>query len=239
MTGASGGASDKDVAVVRWNAAGELLWTHVASSPGIDDDRPYGLATGPGGTLVVTGSRTGASQPAQDAWTFVLKEQSTAFCFGDGSQAGCPCANDSPAGAGRGCLNSDGTSAQLVDAGAASLANDTLVLTSAGELPTALSIFLQGDQPLATPAVFGDGLRCVGGSLKRLYAENAVGGVVSEPDPGEPSVSARSAELGDPLAPGARRYLQVYYRDPALAFCPSPPCNSWNVSSGLILDWAP
>ena len=234
-TGASGGSSDKDVAVVRWDAGGDLLWAHVASSPGIDDDRPYDLAPGAAGALVVTGSRTGASQPAQDAWTFVLKEQSTPFCFGDGSLASCPCGNDSPAGEGRGCLNSTGASAQLTDAGAASLANDTLVLTSAGELATALSIFLQGDLALGVPALFGDGLRCVGGGLKRLYAKNAVGGVVSAPGAGEPSVSARSAELGDPLAPGDVRHYQVYYRDPALAFCAGG--GAFNVGNALRVTW--
>src|SRR4029077_11024838 len=103
---------------------------------------------------------------------------------------------------------------------------DTLVLASSGELPNALSIFLQGDAKLVNGATFGDGVRCAGGHLKRLYAKNASGGNASAPAAGDPSVSARSASLGDPIAPGSTRYYQTYYRDPNLAFCPSPQGDS-------------
>jgi hypothetical protein len=85
--------------------------------------------------------------------------------------------------------------------------------------------------------VFGDGVRCVGGTLKRLYSKNAVGGVVSAPGPGDPSISSRSATLGDPIAPGSSRSYQVYYRDPNLAFCPSPMGDAWNVSSANRVVW--
>jgi hypothetical protein len=158
------------------------------------------------------------------------------FCFGDGSAGPCPCANNGLPG--RGCQNSASTGgAVLTAAGNAALSNDTLVLTSSGELPAALSIFLQGSASIA-PLSFGDGLRCSGGSLERLYSRNAAGGAVSAPQPGDPSISARSAALGDPIAAGATRYYQTYYRDPQLGFCPSPSGDSWNVSSGLSVSWA-
>jgi hypothetical protein len=104
-------------------------------------------------------------------------------------------------------------------------------------LPTALSIFLQGTTAIA-PLGFGDGLRCTGGALKRLYVHNAVGGVVSAPQPGEPSISARSAALGDVITAGATRHYQTYYRDPVLGFCASPLGNTWNISSGLSVVWS-
>ena len=44
----------------------------------------------------------------------------------------------------------------------------------------------------------------------------------SAPQAGDPSVSAQSALLGDPIAPGSSRYCQTYYRDPSLSFCPAP-----------------
>ena len=158
-----------------------------------------------------------------------------ALCFGDGTQSmPCPCANSGAPG--QGCDNSAATGGALLQA-AGTTAPDTVVLTSSNELATALSIFLQGDQQLATPAVFGDGLRCVGGSLKRLYVENAVGGTASAPGAGDPPVTQQSANLGDPIAPGSMRWYQVYYRDPNLGFCPSPPGNSWNVSNGLRITW--
>jgi hypothetical protein len=159
----------------------------------------------------------------------------TSSCPGDGSQSvPCPCANAGDAG--HGCDNSAGTGGSELEA-QGTTTPDTVVLTATGELPTALSIFLQGDQVLPQPTVFGDGLRCVGGNLKRLYVENAVAGTVSEPDPGDPSITARSAALGDAIAPGATRHYQVYYRDPDLAFCPSPPGNSWNASNALSITW--
>ena len=158
-----------------------------------------------------------------------------AFCAGDGNSGACPCGNSGAAG--RGCENSASTGGAVQTAtGASLLSNDTLVLASSGELPTALSIFLQGTAVIA-PANFGDGLRCTGGQLKRLYTHNASGGVVSAPQAGEPSVSARSAALGDVIVAGTTRYYQTYYRDPQLAFCASPPGNSWNVSSGLAIVW--
>ena len=157
------------------------------------------------------------------------------FCFGDGTQTTpCPCGNNGLAG--RGCDNSAATGgAQLSASG--STVPDTIVLSSQGELGTALSIFLQGNAALANGVVFGDGVRCAGGSLKRLFVKNAAGGTASAPGAGDPSVSLQSANLGDPIAPGTQRWYQTYYRDPNLGFCASPTGNSWNVSSGVRLDW--
>lgn len=113
------------------------------------------------------------------------------------------------------------------------------MLTSSGEPPTVLSIFLQGDANTPAGIVFGDGVRCVSGGLKRMYVKNASGGVVSAPDfgAGDPSITTQSANLGDTIPAGGTRCYQVYYRDPVLSFCPNPPGNSWNVSSGLRITW--
>jgi hypothetical protein len=70
-----------------------------------------------------------------------------------------------------------------------------------------------------------------------LYVKNASGGIVSAPGAGDPSITARSAALGDPIAPGSAREYQVYYRDPNLAFCPAPQGNSWNVSQAVGITW--
>jgi len=159
------------------------------------------------------------------------------YCAGDGSLAtACPCANNGVSG--RGCNNSAATGgAQLSFTGATN--PDTLVLTSSGELPTALSIFLQGSACNAAGVPFGDGVLCVGGTLKRLYIKTAVGGAATAPNfgAGDPSISARSAALGDPIAAGSLRFYQTYYRDPDGTFCPNPPGNNWNVSSGLSVQW--
>jgi hypothetical protein len=157
----------------------------------------------------------------------------TPICFGDGTLAPCPCGNSGQPG--KGCDNSAATGGAVLTA-SGSTSPDTVVLSSSGELPTVSSVFLQGDQQIA-PAVFGDGLRCAGGNLKRLYVKSAVGGVATAPQSGDPSITAQSAALGDPIAPGTSRFYQVYYRDPDLNFCPAPPGNSWNASSGLQITW--
>jgi hypothetical protein len=104
--------------------------------------------------------------------------------------------------------------------------------TSSEELPTTLSILLQGSEVVA-PAQFGAGILCSGGSLVRLFVKNANGGTVTIPGPGDPSVSARSAQLGDPLSTGVRRIYQTYYRDPNFLSCPL----DFNATNAIAVDW--
>jgi hypothetical protein len=158
----------------------------------------------------------------------------TSFCFGDGSAAACPCGNSGLSG--HGCNNSASTGGALL-AATGTTSPDTLNLVQTSELASVLSIFLQGDVQLGSAVFFGDGLRCVGGVLKRLYAKNASSGTANAPTAGDPSITARSAALGDPIAPGSSRYYQVYYRDPNLTFCPNPPGDSFNVGNALRVVW--
>ena len=156
------------------------------------------------------------------------------LCFGDGTQAApCPCSNNGAAG--RGCENSASTGGALL--GATGVTNpDSVVLHSSGELPTALTIFLQGNTQIA-PLNFGDGLRCTGGLLKRLYVKSASGGAANAPQAGDPSVSTQSANLGDPIAPGSSRWYQAYYRDANATFCPAPTGNTFNISNAVQVNW--
>ena len=159
------------------------------------------------------------------------------FCPGDGTGAACPCANSGASG--HGCDNSSATGgAVLAFTGEPSLSGPTLVLTSSGEKPTALSTFWQGTVS-ANSLHYGDGLRCFGGAMKRLYSVNAIGGVVTAPSGGQPSIPVRSAALGNTITPGSTRYYQTSYRDPDPAFCPQPAGSTFNVSSGLVVLWGP
>jgi hypothetical protein len=176
----------------------------------------------------------------QAAWRATLPSgdpPGIAICFGDGRDAPCPCSNFGVQG--RGCDNSGSTGGARADAsGVASLADDTLSVSVAGERPAALSVVFQGTQEIAeTP--FGDGLRCAGGALKRLYVINAAAGAFEVPQSGDPSFSARSAALGDALQAGDVRIDQAYYRDPDPAFCPAPSGSTWNVSNALRVAWGP
>jgi hypothetical protein len=155
----------------------------------------------------------------------------TPLCFGDASSASCPCANSGKTGVG--CQNSASTGGSwLCATGDASA--DTVVLHVAGELSSALSVFLQGNSVVG-PFVYGDGLRCAGGTLRRLYSKHASNGVVAAPMSGDPSIKTRSSDLGVPISPGGRRYYQVFYRDPNATFCPQG--GTFNVSNAVKIDW--
>jgi Tol biopolymer transport system component len=157
---------------------------------------------------------------------------------GTGSVSACPCGNP-PANAPRGCDNSSATGgAQLTSSGTASLSFDSLVFATNGEKPTATSVVLQGNTEVSNGLVFGQGVRCAGGVLKRLYVQGASGGSIQAPGLGEPSVSARSAELGDPIGPGTNRWYAVYYRDPiVLGGCPA--ASTFNVTQTQLVSWTP
>jgi hypothetical protein len=155
------------------------------------------------------------------------------FCFGDGSTLECPCANDGNTG--HGCNNSASTGGASLQA-SGTTSPDHLVLTQEGELPSALSIFLQGSLQHG-PAVFGNGLRCIGGTFKRLYAKHASSGTVIAPGAGDPSITARSAALGDTISAGSTRVYQVYYRDPSQANCPTGQSAEFNLGNALKVLW--
>jgi hypothetical protein len=143
----------------------------------------------------------------------------TSLCDpGSGSVIACPC-NNPPAVAGRGCENSSLTGgARLSAIGIAYLAQDRLVFSTTDERPMATSILLQGDSFASNGAAFGQGVRCAGGSLKRMYVKTASAGSITAPDftAGDPTISARSAVLGVPIQPGQPYFYLVYYRDPVV-----------------------
>jgi Tol biopolymer transport system component len=151
----------------------------------------------------------------------------------------CPCSNP-PSGSGHGCNNSSATGgASLAAVGVAHLSADTLVFGTYGELPTATSIVLQGNAEISTGAGFGQGVRCAGGSLKRLYVKTASGGIIIAPNTasGDPTVSARSAARGDPIGAGQSRWYLVYYRDPVvLGGCPA--ASTFNATPTGRVDWS-
>jgi surface antigen len=151
----------------------------------------------------------------------------------------CPCAN-APSGPGRGCDNSASTGGAVLSAsGGAYLSSDSLIFTTSGEKPTGLSVLWQGPSSVTTGIVFGQGVRCVGGTLKRLYSKSAVGGSITAPNygAGDPTVSARSATLGSLILSGQSRYYFVSYRDPiVLGGCPSS--STFNATQTGRVDWS-
>ena len=164
----------------------------------------------------------------------------TSLCDpGASGVVGCPCANP-PSGAGRGCDNSAATGGAILAAsGGTYLSSDSLVFTTSGEKPTATSILLQGTTSLASGTPYGQGVRCVGGSLKRLFTKSAVGGSITAPNfgAGDPTVSSRSAAKGNPIFAGESRWYLVFYRDPiVLGGCPAT--STFNATQTGRVDWS-
>ncbi|MCK6446430.1 MAG: hypothetical protein L6Q99_08580 [Planctomycetes bacterium] len=156
----------------------------------------------------------------------------TPFCFGDAaSSVVCPCANHGVAK--HGCENSATTGGATLEA-FGDPANDSVRLVATRELPSALSFVMQAPAVHANPKPFGDGLLCIGGTLKRLYVKNATGGALSVPGASDPSIQTRSAALGDPLTPGVTRYYQIYYRDPAATHCTA---GTFNLTNAVAITW--
>jgi len=154
------------------------------------------------------------------------------YCFGDGSATACPCGNASAPGANQGCLSSLGTGGTLRGDGLASVSNDGFTLRGAG-MPNSSALYFQGTSTLngGLGLAFGDGLRCVAGSVIRLGTKSNVVGASQYPAAGDPTVSVRGLV---PLAGGQYHY-QVWYRN-AAAFCTS---STFNLSNGWSVTWAP
>ena len=144
--------------------------------------------------------------------------------------AGCPCGNN---GTGtRGCGNSvNPAGGELAFTGSASLSSDTLVLNGTGMLPNSTCIYLQGSTT-QSPAPFGDGQRCVAGTLIRLVTRHNSGGASSFPIAGDPPISVR----GQLPAIGGVRSYQVWYRDPAANFCTA---TTYNITNAITAVWTP
>jgi hypothetical protein len=221
--------------IARWNGAS---WSQLGA--GVDGAvwamRSYDDGSGPGPQLFVGGEfrHAGAEQSDLFATWRACTGPISRFCFGDGSVAACPCGNQGVPT--RGCDNSVGSGGARLNA-TGTTSPDTMQLYAAGELPNAATLVFQGDTVLISPVNFGDGLRCVGGNIQRMYLVNAVNGSLTVPPTGQPSLSARSASQGDPLSPGDVRCYQAWYRDPNPTFCGSPTGSTWNLSNAVRIVW--
>jgi hypothetical protein len=154
-----------------------------------------------------------------------------AFCAGDGTAANCPCGNFG--GAGRGCATSFEPQGALLSAsGSPHVAGGSVHLDAAG-VSNSVVTFFQGtaQQAFGEGVVFGDGLRCAGGTTRRLRSVLASGNAASVPGPGDPPLST----LGLVPPSGGVRTYQVWYRN-AASFCTA---STFNLSNGWIVHWQP
>jgi hypothetical protein len=150
------------------------------------------------------------------------------FCAGDGSASPCPCGPN--AGGRGGCPSSVALSGAILEAfGAPELVNDTLLLRGLA-MPDAAVLYFQGTAPAngGNGSAFGDGLRCVTGSVRRLGTLNNAQGWSAYPGPGQ----ARVSVAGQVTMPATLRY-QAWYRN-AAAFCTA---DTFNLTNGITVVW--
>lgn len=166
----------------------------------------------------------------------------TQFCFpGQNGVLPCPCGNP-PVAPGLGCDNfgaGPAESGEIDASGAASLAQDTVVLEVTGTNNTSLTVFWQGTGFQPEGFVHGAGIRCVLTNLKRLYTGSASSGAIARAGAGDSSVSARSAELGSPIPLGHPRHYFAVCRDPNAAGACGNPAATVNVTNAGTIVWGP
>ncbi len=162
----------------------------------------------------------------------VIVDPTLSFCFGDGTGGlpnvpppVCPCGNAGDPGAG--CANSTGLGGKLMGLGTPSATSDDLEFFASQLPPNRPSLLFGGVGAQLPGALFGDGLRCVTGSVQRLGVRFA------------DSQGAASWTGGGLIAQGGWQAgdspsFQVWYRDAG------GPCGTaFNVSGGSVLTLAP
>ena len=165
--------------------------------------------------------------------TYMTPDYLRAYCAGDGGGTPCPCSNDNDGSMPiAGCANGAFASgAVLVANGLASVTNDSLVLATYFLEAGDSGLYFQADNDLSPGFVWGDGLRCAGGNLKRLQVRFADSSGTSATTVGI------SAKAGNVSAGDVKRY-QCWYRTTQ-----NPPCgpgvNDFNASNGYEISWLP
>lgn len=140
------------------------------------------------------------------------------FC--SGASNACPCNNLGAPNTG--CANSFGHGSGLVGTGTDGITNDDLVFEGQFLPPGAAALLYSGTNTFGGGfgVPFGDGLRCVGGTIARMGVRFADSAGFASWGPGY------AAQLG--WSVGRTRYFQIWYRNTA------GPCGQhFNLTNGL------
>lgn len=169
----------------------------------------------------------GASAAEATAITVLRRDFGALGCSGPAQI--CPCGNGSN-GIG-GCDNSFGTGGATIDTRGVPRVSADSFRVEATRLPPVTSVLLFQGTALPSGGIqpFGDGLRCVAGTVIRLGVEVSANGAASWPAAGDPDLSVRGA-----IPPGATRIYQAWYRNAATGFC-TP--STFNLSNSLVVTW--
>lgn len=159
----------------------------------------------------------------------VAENSGSAYCFGDGTGAPCPCgASGSP---GEGCANTGGTGVQLVGTGNASFSNDSFALNVSGIPGSKSGLCVKGSIQLGGGLgnPMGDGLLCTNPELRSQVIMSDAGGNVAMSDWRGQSFSS----FANVANSGAATYYQWWYRDPSNTCTGS----GFNFTNGWTVDW--
>ena len=110
---------------------------------------------------------------------------------------------------GDGVANSTGVPALIDFSGTTSISHDHFVLKARQAPPLKTCLFIMGTAPQDPPVPFGDGVRWIGGTVKRM-------GITMSDTQGDVSFPAAfTAPPLSTLVAGDTRYFMLWYRDPA------------------------
>jgi hypothetical protein len=190
--------------------------------------------------------RIGTFNPAGagSSGSFTIEEQYVQFCPpGVGGITSCPCGNPQiPAGSMKGCNNfkSGGTGGAILTAsGAARIPADTLNLSMTNGLAAHVTVLIQGTTHANNR--YGAGVRCIAGTLKRLYMGNPdVGGSINFPNNATP-VHLESSAKGYTIVPGTTLYYFCAYRNTEANGQPGCPglTFGFNSTNAVAVLWTP
>jgi len=202
----------------------------------VQDGEHYGHSVALSGDLGVIGTPSSHDNGSYSGKVFAYHHRlppGTGTCFGDpGSGTPCPCNNDNDGSVpGSGCDNGIFPSgAKLEGSGIASVAHDSLVLTTTHQEPFNTGLYFQAKNDLSPGVVWGNGLRCAGRGETRLQVRTA------DIDGTSFTTVALGAKGG--VVAGDTRFYQLWYRSTVY-----PPCgfgsNEFNTTNGYRITWKP
>jgi hypothetical protein len=187
-----------------------------------------------GGTVALDGDLAVVAGGYHDHVAFLfelLPLVGTMLCAGDGSGTACPCANESSPSGGLGCKNAYGIGAALGACGSTSIAADDLALSARCMVRGTPVMLACGDGTAGGGAgvLYGDGLFCLGGTLRRLGVQTTV-----NPAGFGTAIFGPGLAASGPFGPGDTRYFQAIYRDP------QGPCGfRFNTTNALRVTFTP
>ena len=168
-----------------------------------------------------------------------------AFCApGVGGIVTCPCGNPQvPAGSTRGCNNfaGGGTGGALLGCSGTAVTNagDTLGFQLTAGVASNVTVLFQGTTNTANSRT-GAGVKCVAGTLKRIYKGNQAAGAINFPNNGVP-VHLQSAAKGFPIVAPVTLYYYAAYRNSAANGQPGCPglTFGFNSTNAQAVTWSP